>query len=173
MSDYISRETARALMLHKQDALTECDLDSIPAADVVPAGGYHRNVPLATLRKTPKATLINWLRFAESNESAALEVVHRQAREMAHMEVVQHGYWVYKHKVRGGIRELAASEDADAENVWRTGEPPEPGYYTCKVDCSLKYKVMYWDGDSWRTKKEGNINILNDMILAWVSVPEE
>lgn len=126
MSDYISRETARALMLHKQDALTECDLDSIPAADVVPAAGYHRNVPLTTLRKTPKKTLINWLRFAESNESAALEVVHRQAREMAYMEVVQHGYWVYKHKVRGGIRERAGK---DAFGVTHT------------ISCDERYEV--------------------------------
>lgn len=36
MDDYISREAARDLMYHKQDALTEYDLNSIPAADVEP-----------------------------------------------------------------------------------------------------------------------------------------
>ena len=36
MTDYISREEARELMYHNQDALTEYDLNSIPAADVRP-----------------------------------------------------------------------------------------------------------------------------------------
>lgn len=80
---------------------------------------------------------------------------------------------VYDYLALLAIRKLAATGNADAENAWQTGEPPEPGYYTCKVDCSLKYKVLYWGGDGWRTKKEGNTSILNDMILAWVSVPEE
>lgn len=80
---------------------------------------------------------------------------------------------VYDYLALLAIRKLAASGNADAENAWQTGEPPEPGYYTCKVDCSLKYKVMYWGGDGWHTKKEGNTSVLNDMILAWVSVPED
>lgn len=35
MKEYIEREAARDLMYHKQDSLTEYDLDSIPTADVV------------------------------------------------------------------------------------------------------------------------------------------
>ncbi len=35
-TDYIAREAARDLMYHNQDALTEYDLNSIPAADVEP-----------------------------------------------------------------------------------------------------------------------------------------
>lgn len=80
---------------------------------------------------------------------------------------------VYDYLALLAIRKLAAARDADVGSAWQTGKPPEPGYYTCKVDCSLKYKVMYWDGDSWHTKKEGNTSILNDMILAWTPVPEE
>lgn len=40
-NDYISREAARDLMYHNQDALTEYDLNSIPAADVVPVRHGH------------------------------------------------------------------------------------------------------------------------------------
>nr|DAG36944.1 MAG TPA: chromosome partitioning protein [Caudoviricetes sp.] len=80
---------------------------------------------------------------------------------------------VFDYLALWAIRKLAASGNTDAESAWQTGTPPEPGYYTCKVDCSLKYKVMYWGGDGWRTKKEGNTSVLNDMILAWTPVPEE
>lgn len=80
---------------------------------------------------------------------------------------------VYDYLALLAIRKLAAARDADAGNAWQTGKPPKDGYYTCKVDCSLKYKVMYWGGDGWRTKKEGNTSVLNDMILAWTPVPEE
>ena len=80
---------------------------------------------------------------------------------------------VYDYLALLAIRKLAASGNADAETAWQTGEPPKDGYYTCKVDCSLKYKVMYWGGDGWRTKKEGYTSVLNDMILAWTPVPEE
>lgn len=80
---------------------------------------------------------------------------------------------VYDYLALLAIRNLAASGNTDAESAWQTGTPPEDVYYTCKVDCSLKYKVMYWGGDGWRTKKEGNTSVLNDMILAWTPVPEE
>lgn len=36
MAEYISREAVRDLMYHKQGALAEYDLDSVPAADVAP-----------------------------------------------------------------------------------------------------------------------------------------
>ena len=80
---------------------------------------------------------------------------------------------VYDYLALLAIRKLAASGNTDAESAWQTGTPPKDGYYTCKVDCSLKYKVMYWGGDGWRTKKDGNTSVLNDMILAWTPVPEE
>lgn len=40
-TDYIPREAARCLMYHKQNSLTEYDLNSIPAADVEPARHAH------------------------------------------------------------------------------------------------------------------------------------
>lgn len=41
MNDLISREEARNLMYHKQDSLTEYDLDSLPSVDAEPVRHGH------------------------------------------------------------------------------------------------------------------------------------
>ena len=93
MRDYISREAARDLMNHNQAALTEHDLDSIPAADVVPVDGYHRSASSTVLAKTPKKTLINWLRTAESNEAAMSAALHDMYWKTAYMEPIRFAEW--------------------------------------------------------------------------------
>lgn len=79
---------------------------------------------------------------------------------------------VYDYLALLAIRKLAAARDADAESVWQTGEPPKDGYYTCKVDNSCKYRVLYWDGDAWLMRKDG-ATAIQELVGGWMPVPEE
>lgn len=79
---------------------------------------------------------------------------------------------VYDYLALLAIRKLAASENADAENAWQTGEPPKDGYYTCKINNSCKYSVLYWDGDVWLMRKNG-ATANQELVGGWIPVPEE
>lgn len=79
---------------------------------------------------------------------------------------------VYDYLALLAIRKLAASGNTDAESAWQTGTPPEDGYYTCKVDNSCKYRVLYWDGDAWLMRKDGAM-ANQELVDGWMPVPEE
>lgn len=79
---------------------------------------------------------------------------------------------VFDYLALWAIRKLAASGNADAETAWQTGEPPKDGYYTCKINNSLKYCVLYWDGDTWLMRENG-VPASQGLVSGWVPVPEE
>lgn len=79
---------------------------------------------------------------------------------------------VYDYLALLAIRKLAAAGNADAENAWQTGEPPKDGYYTCKINNSCKYSVLYWDGDVWLMRENG-VPASQGLVSGWVPVPEE
>ncbi len=79
---------------------------------------------------------------------------------------------VYDYLALLAIRKLAAAENTDVGSAWQTGEPPKDGYYTCKVDNSCKYRVLYWDGDAWLMRKDG-APAIQELVDGWMPVPEE
>lgn len=79
---------------------------------------------------------------------------------------------VYDYLALLAIRRLAAAGNADAENAWQTGEPPKDGYYTCKINNSCKYSVLYWGGDVWLMRKDG-ATANQELVGGWIPVPEE
>lgn len=79
---------------------------------------------------------------------------------------------VYDYLALLAIRKLAAAGDTDAGSAWQTGTPPKDGYYTCKVDNSCKYRVLYWDGDAWLMRKDGAM-ANQELVDGWMPVPEE
>ncbi len=73
---------------------------------------------------------------------------------------------VYDYLALLAIRKLAAA------GAWQTEQPPEPGYYTCKINNSCKYSVLYWDGDEWLMRKNG-ATANQELVGGWIPVPEE
>ena len=79
---------------------------------------------------------------------------------------------VYDYLALLAIRRLAAAGNVDAGSAWQTGEPPKDGYYTCKINNSCKYSVLYWDGDVWLMRKNG-ATANQELVGGWIPVPEE
>ncbi len=79
---------------------------------------------------------------------------------------------VYDYLALLAIRKLAAAGDTDAGSAWQTGTPPKDGYYTCKINNSLKYYVLYWDGNTWLMRKNGAM-ANQELVGGWMPVPEE
>lgn len=79
---------------------------------------------------------------------------------------------VYDYLALLAIRKLAASGNADAGSAWQTGNPPKDGYYTCKINNSCKYSVLYWGGDVWLMRKDG-ATANQELVGGWIPVPEE
>lgn len=79
---------------------------------------------------------------------------------------------VYDYLALLAIRKLAASGNTDAESAWQTGTPPKDGYYTCKINNSCKYSVLYWDGDEWLMRMNG-VPASQDLVGGWMPVPEK
>lgn len=109
-TDYISREAARDLMYHNQDALTEYDLDSIPAADVVSVAGYKRQYSDSTLIRMPKKELVRYVRIAEAARHSAEVRLRQQAINMMGWEPVRHAEWEWFEELNGNPLE---GEDRD------------------------------------------------------------
>lgn len=78
---------------------------------------------------------------------------------------------VYDYLALWAIRRLAAMKDANAETAWQAGKPKEPGYYTCKIDNSCKYSVLYWDGEEWLMRMNG-ATANQELVGDWVPVPK-
>lgn len=79
---------------------------------------------------------------------------------------------VYDYLALLAIRKLAAAGNPDAGNIWQTGKPPEPGYYTCKINNSCRYSVLYWNGNEWLMRKNG-ATANQELVGGWTPVPEE
>ncbi len=79
---------------------------------------------------------------------------------------------VYDYLALLAIRKLAAAGNPDAGNVWQTGKPPKAGYYTCKINNSCEYRVLYWDGDEWLMRMNG-ATANQELVGGWIPVPEE
>ena len=79
---------------------------------------------------------------------------------------------VYDYLALLAIRKLAAARDADVGNAWQTGKPPKNGYYTCKINNSLKYCVLYWNGNTWLMRENG-VPASQGLVSGWIPVPEE
>lgn len=79
---------------------------------------------------------------------------------------------VYDYLALLAIRKLAASGNTDAESAWQTGTPPKDGYYTCKVNNSCKYRVLYWNDAEWLMRKDG-APANQELVSGWMPVPEE
>lgn len=79
---------------------------------------------------------------------------------------------VYDYLALLAIRKLAAAGDTDAGSAWQTGTPQKDWYYTCKINNSLKYYVLYWDGNTWLMRKNG-AEANQELVGGWMPVPEE
>lgn len=73
---------------------------------------------------------------------------------------------VYDYLALLAIKKLASA------CAWQTGEPPEPWYYTCKVNNSCRYHVLYWDGNEWLVRKNG-APANQELVTGWTPVPEK
>lgn len=73
---------------------------------------------------------------------------------------------VYDYLALLAIRRLAAA------GAWQTGAPPEPGYYTCKINNSCRYSVLYWNEEEWLMRKNG-ATANQELVDGWIPVPEE
>lgn len=79
---------------------------------------------------------------------------------------------VYDYLALLAIRKLAAARDTDAGSAWQTGKPPKDGYYTCKVNNSCKFRVLYWDDSEWLMRENG-APANQELVGGWAPVPEE
>lgn len=79
---------------------------------------------------------------------------------------------VYDYLALLAIRKLAAAGGKDAESAWQTGGPPKNGYYTCKINNSCRYSVLYWSGEEWLMRKNG-ATANQELVGGWTPVPEE
>lgn len=67
-----------------------------------------------------------------------------------------------------------AAKEAVFENPeFEDGSPAGAGWYTCRLDSPLKYKVLWWDGEDWQINETASTSIDPETIIGWFPVPEE
>ena len=79
---------------------------------------------------------------------------------------------VYEYLALWAIRQAAKTEMLQNPE-FETGRPCAAGWYTCKLDSPLKYKTLWWTGESWRINESGTADIDSGSIIGWFPVPED
>lgn len=79
---------------------------------------------------------------------------------------------VYEYLALWAIRQAAKAEMLQTPE-FETGCPCAAGWYTCRLDSPLKYKTLWWTGESWRINESGTADIDSGSIIGWFPVPED
>lgn len=79
---------------------------------------------------------------------------------------------VYEYLALWAIRQAAKAEMLQNPE-FETGCPCAAGWYTCRLDSPLKYKTLWWTGESWRINESGTADIDSGSIIGWFPVPED
>ena len=79
---------------------------------------------------------------------------------------------VFEYLALWAIREVVKDKLWEKPEL-QDGAPDTPGWYTCKVDSPLKYKVLWWDEDAWKISEDASTTVGDEMVLGWFPVPEE
>ena len=79
---------------------------------------------------------------------------------------------VYEYLALWAIRQAAKTEMLQNPE-FETGCPCVAGWYTCQLDSPLKYKTLWWTGESWRINESGTADIDSASIIGWFPVPED
>lgn len=79
---------------------------------------------------------------------------------------------VFDYLALWAIREVAKDRLRESPE-FLDGAPGATGWYTCKLDSPLKYKVLWWSGEDWRINETASTNIDPGAIIGWFPVPEE
>lgn len=77
---------------------------------------------------------------------------------------------VYEYLALWAIRRAAKAEMLQTPE-FETGCPCAAGWYTCRLDSPLKYKTLWWTGESWRINESGTADIDAEAIIGWFPVP--